>query len=69
MTLCTGCKYYSLSLVRPMCSHEEAFRRTSYKHLVDGSPLAAKEQFSCESMRAGICGAEARLFEPKVEAV
>lgn len=61
MILCTSCKHYTTNMISHTyeCKHEKS---VYYISPVNGAKLFNK----CREMREGtICGADAKLFEPK----
>lgn len=64
---CKDCKFHGQhGEERPECQHEEA-EYLEPASMVDGP--ARTVHYSCSSMRAGVCGQEADLFEPRLKAV
>jgi hypothetical protein len=67
MKLCKDCTHYSphrgeeIPGYRAMCMHDKA--RTGEFYVTGDNRL----RFSCAAMREGICGTDAKLWEPRYE--
>lgn len=74
MRFCKDCRFFGpegSNPGQPTCLRMEAVRpgQNKLKWMVFGGDPPPTEQYDCSAMRAGICGANAVLFEPRLEKV
>lgn len=65
--LCKDCKWHEAKreIDDDICLHEKALYGGGFDvHLLVRGPIVEKLHYPCHAMRAGICGFDARLFEP-----